>query len=80
MVFLDSLMNNMLYCDCYDRLSAHVETKLSAGKAFAGLSADSYVECDTFLCIDQFLVAWMNERLTGEDTGAKLDGLTIPGI
>jgi len=80
MVFLDSLMNNVLYRDSYDRLSAYVETKLFVDKAFDGLSADSYVECDTFLCIDRFLVAWINERLVGEDTGAKLDGMTIPEI
>ena len=80
MVFLDSLMNNVLYRACYDRLSAHVEKELSIGKAFAGLPADSFVECDTFLSIDQLLVAWLNERLVNEDTGAKLDGHSIPEI
>lgn len=80
MVFLDSLMNNVLYRDCYDRLSAHVEAGLSAVKAFAALPADSLVECDTFLCVDKILVAWLGERLVSEDTGAKLDGHSIPEI
>lgn len=80
MVFLDSLMNNMLYRACYDRLSAGVEKGLSAGEAFASLPTDSFVECDTFLCVDQLLVEWLNERLVSEDTGAKLDGYSIPEI
>lgn len=80
MVFLDSLMNNVLYRPCYDRLSAHVEKWLSAGRVFAALPTDSFVECDTFLCADQLLVAWLNERLVSEDTGAKLDGHSIPEI
>ncbi|MCM1542788.1 MAG: BREX-1 system phosphatase PglZ type A, partial [Blautia sp.] len=80
MVFLDSLKNNVVYCDYYDRLSGYVETKLSVGKAFAGLAADCYVECDTYPCVDQLLVSWIKERLAGEDTGARLDGMSIPEI
>lgn len=80
MVFLDSLMNNVLYRACYDRLSAYVEQRLSAGRVFAAFPADSFVECDTFLCVDQLLAAWLNERLVSEDTGAKLNGHSIPEI
>lgn len=80
MVLLDSLMNNLLYRDCYDALSAHVEQGLSAAKAFAALPPDSFVECDTFLCIDRLLVAWLTDRLQNEDTGVLLDGHTIPEV
>lgn len=80
MVFLDSLMNNLLYRDCYDRLSAYVEQKLSAEEAFAKISFDSFTECDTFLCIDKMLVSWINERLVDEDTRVHLDGHTIPEL
>lgn len=77
MVFLDSLMNNLLYRDSYDRLSAHVEANLSADKTFAHIPVESFIECDTFLCIDRILLSWLNERLVNEDTGAKLDRYTI---
>ncbi len=80
MVFLDSLMNNVLYTDRYDALSALVEKKLSAEKVFSNLSADAYVECDTFLCVDRLLMKWMNECLLNENTGATLSGASIPQI
>ncbi len=80
MIFLDSLMNNVLYRDFYDKLSVYAETELSADKVFSDLSTDSFAECDTFLCVDQMIIKWLNERLLNEDTGARLDGMSIPEV
>ena len=78
--FLDSLMNSVLYRDKYDDLSSHVAKGLNVLSVFAGYRADDLLECDTFLAVDQILVKWLVERLLAEDTGAKLDNLTIPEI
>lgn len=78
--FLDSLMNSVLYRDRYDELSAHVSKKLNVLSEFAGYRFDDLLECDTFLAVDQILAKWIVERLLVEDTGAKLDELTIPEI
>ncbi len=78
--FLDSLMNSVLYRDKYDALSNHVAKELNVLSAFAGYRADDLLECDTFLSVDQILIKWLVERLLAEDTGAKLERLTIPEI
>lgn len=78
--FLDSLMNNVLYRDTYDRLSLHVETGLNARTALQRYAPEELVDCDAFLCVDQILVKWLTERLLSGDIGAKLDQLSIPDI
>ncbi len=78
--FLDSLMNNVLYRDTYDRLSLYVETGLNAVTALQSYAPEELLDCDAFLCVDQILVNWLTERLLSEDIGAKLDQLSIPDI
>lgn len=78
--FLDSLMNSVLYQDKYDELSAHVAKGLNVFSVFSGYRTDELLDCDTFLEVDQIVIQWIVERLLAEDTGAKLDKLTIPEI
>ena len=78
--FLDNLMNSLLYRETYDALSAHVAQGLNAETVFAGYLPEDLVSCDTFLCLDQIIIKWLIDRLLNEDTGAKLDSLTIPQI
>ena len=78
--FLDNLMNSVLYSDRYDELSEHVSDGLNAMMAFSGMQPEALVDVDTFIAADQILVKWILERLTAEDTGAKLDRLTIPEL
>ena len=78
--FMDNLMNNILYRGRYDELSAHVASSLNVSKAFSDYSPEDLVNCDTFISIDQILTKWIVERLTAEDMGVTLDGLTIPQI
>ena len=78
--FLDNLMNNVLYRERYDVLSDYVAAGLNAMSAFTACLPEELLECDTFLCIDQILINWVAQRLLAEDTGAKLNGLSIPQI
>ncbi len=78
--FLDSMMNNVLYRDAYDRLSLHVETGLNAETVLQSYAPEELLDCDAFLCVDQILVKWLTERLLSGDIGAKLDQLSIPDI
>ena len=78
--FMDNLMNNVLYRSRYDALSARVAAGLNALEAFSDYAPEKLVHCDTFLAIDQILIKWMVERLLAEDTGATLDGLSIPQV
>lgn len=78
--FMDNLMNNILYRNRYDELSAHVAAGLNAQAAFSDYPPEDLVNCDTFAVIDQILIKWLVERLVAEDTGAKLDDLTIPQL
>ena len=78
--FLDNLSNSVLYRDRYDELSEHVAAGLHAGSILQGYSPESLNDCDTFLVADNIIVKWIMDRLTAEDTGAKLENYDIPGI
>lgn len=78
--FLDNLMNSVLYSGRFDELSKHVSDGLNVMMSFAGMQPEDLVDVDTFIAADQILVKWIVERLSTEDTGAKLDRLTIPEL
>lgn len=78
--FLDNLMNSVLYSGRFDELSKHVGDGLNVMMSFAGMQPESLTDVDTFIAADQVLVKWVVERLTAEDTGAKLDRITIPEL
>ncbi len=78
--FLDSLMNSVLYREKYDALSDHVAAGLNVRAAFAGMQPEDLMGCDTFRAVDEILSHWLVGRLVAEDTGAALNGQTIPQI
>ena len=78
--FLDNLMNSVLYSSRFDELSKHVSDGLNVMMSFAGMQPEDLVDVDTFIAADQILVKWIVERLSAEDTGAKLDRLSIPEL
>ena len=71
--FMDNLMNNVLYRDKYDELSAYVAGVLDAGKILSGYEPETLAECDSFAEIDMILIRWVKERLLAEDLIARLD-------
>ncbi|MCU6796829.1 BREX-1 system phosphatase PglZ type A [Paenibacillus sp. WQ 127069] len=75
--FLDNLMNSMLYRDRYNELSEYVAAGLNAAVALEAFGTESLLRCDTFALIDRMIINWIMERLLAEDTGAKLNGMTI---
>ena len=78
--FLDNFMNNVLYRDKYDELSKHVASGLNITTALSGYEISDLLNCDTFIQIDEFIEKWIVDRLVAEDTGAKIDELSIPQI
>lgn len=78
--FLDNFMNNVLYRDKYDDLSKHVASGLNITTALSGYEIFDLLNCDTFIQIDEFIEKWIVDRLIAEDTGAKIDELSIPQI
>lgn len=78
--FLDNLMNSVLFSDRFDELSKQVSDGLNVIAAFAGMQPEALTEVDTFIAADQVLVKWIVARLTSEDTGAKLDRITITDL
>lgn len=75
--FMDNLMNNMLYRDKYDELSAYVAGVLDAGKILSTYEPEALVECDSFTEIDIILIRWIKERLLAEDLIARLDNKNL---
>lgn len=78
--FLDSLMNNYLYRERYDELSAHVAASLNVEQGLKDYAPETLVECDSFAQIDIIILRWLTERLLAEDTGAKLGSHPISEI
>ncbi|TMV47044.1 BREX-1 system phosphatase PglZ type A [Paenibacillus mesophilus] len=78
--FLDNLMNSLLYRGRYNELSEYVAAGLNAANALEAIDPEDLLRCDTFAFIDRMLINWITERLLVEDTGAKLNSMTIPLI
>ncbi len=78
--FMDNLMNSVLYRDKYDALSQQVAGILNATAGLSALPPEDLLECDNFRVVDTILLKWLVNRLLAEDTGAMLNGLTIPAI
>ena len=75
--FLDNLMNSVLYCKDYDRLSDYVAKGLRVEDNLSGVDVEDIVHCDTFPYFDEIIIKWMVERLVSEDMGAKLDDIGL---
>jgi uncharacterized protein (TIGR02687 family) len=78
--FLDNLMNNVLYRNKYDEISAYVAKVLNVSSAVESYDPQALIACDTFAVFDRFIMKWIVERLLSEDSGAKLGNLTIPEV
>ncbi|MDD4549122.1 MAG: BREX-1 system phosphatase PglZ type A, partial [Syntrophomonadaceae bacterium] len=78
--FLDNLMNNVLYRERFNELSAYAAVRLNAFAALETYKPEALLNCDTFAAVDRFFIGWVRERLMAEDTGAKLEGMTIPEV
>lgn len=70
--FMDNLMNNVLYRDKYDELSAYVAGVLDASNVLSAYDPEYLVECDSFADIDRILIQWIVDRLLAEDLIAQL--------
>lgn len=78
--FLDNLMNNILYSDNYDDLSAQAFDSLGAADQLRKMPVDSLVSCCVFRGIDDVIISWIRERLEAEDTDTRLGGKSIPEV
>lgn len=70
--FMDNLMNNILYRDKYDELSAYVSGVLDAAEVLSAYEPETLIECDSFAEIDKLIIRWIVNRLTTEDLIARL--------
>lgn len=78
--FLDSVRNNVLYRDAYDRYADQYAEELNVRQVFAAVGAENLLNCDTFADADTVIVKWILERLLDENTEEMLHGFTIPEI
>lgn len=75
--FMDNLMNNILYRDKYDELSAYVASVLDVTTVLSAYEPEKLIECDSFTEIDEMLIRWIVNRLTAEDMIARLGDKNI---
>lgn len=70
-VFVKNLMNNILYRDCYDKLSKDISKSINAEKVISSLNISDIIECDTFEEFDKFTLKWITEKLLSETIDEK---------
>lgn len=75
--FLDNLMNNILYREKYDELSKYVAECLNVSEELGKYDVEALVDCDSFACIDVFMIRWIVSRLRAEDCLAEIGGHSI---
>lgn len=80
MAFLDSYMNSSVYGDRFDELSEIIYDTINGHNNFVNIPMERLADCFIFKGIDEILVSWLITRLEVEDTGANLDGKTIPEL
>ena len=56
-------MNNVLYRQKYNEISAYIANELNVASAFKNFNPEALIECDTFAAIDRFIINWVNDRL-----------------
>lgn len=78
--FMDNLMNNIVYRERYDEISAYIASGLKVPNALESYKPEALIDCDTFAVIDRSILGWIKDRLLLEDTGAKLSHFVIPAV
>lgn len=78
--FTDSLMNNKKWEALYEKLSQEAAATLNANEILKAIPPEDLLQCEAFAQIDVIFLMWMRERLLNEDTGAKLNGFSMPEV
>lgn len=78
--FMDNLMNNVLYRDKYDEMSAYVSGVLDAANVLSAYEPEALIECDSFADIDKLLIRWIVSRLSAEDLIARLGNRNLCAV
>ena len=76
-VLLENMMNNVIYQECFDKLSNLVSEKLNVSKELNVIPLESLVNMGSFKVIDHAFMKWMIERILAEDKNATLNGYSI---
>lgn len=79
-VFLDNLMNSLIYGERYDEISKEIWEIIDAESVFEKIEPEALIDCNVFTGVDDIIIDWMIARLENEDINAKLDGKTIPEV
>ena len=80
MTFLDGMMNSILYRDGYDKLVAAVEQGLHVADLLGEYEPTVLVDCDTFRCVDVFLLKYITQKLLAEDLFIKIGDYDLPAL
>ena len=78
--FIDNMMHNHIYSEKFDNLSNIIYKYLKLEDIFAQMNVEDLTECNIFAGVEHLIIRWMVERLLNEDTGAKLNDMTIPEV
>ncbi|WP_312433277.1 BREX-1 system phosphatase PglZ type A [Lacrimispora sp.] len=78
--FVDSMMNSVIFKDCFDKLSELTYNTLNVDATLQSSDVGSFAELEIFRKVDTFIIKWLIARLENEDTDAKLSGYSIPEI
>lgn len=79
-VFIKSIMNNILCSQKYDEIAALVSKKVNIEKKLSSVNLDYIVGCDCFEIFDVMIINWILEKLQEELLDEKVKDMNISEI
>ena len=79
-VFIKSIMDNILCSQRYDEIAALVSKKINIEKKLSSVNLDYIVGCDCFEIFDVMIINWILEKLQEELLDEKVKNMNISEI
>lgn len=79
-VFIKSIMDNILCSQKYDEIAAIISKKINIAKKLNAVNLDYIIDCDSFEIFDEMIINWMLEKLHEELLDEKNKGMNISEI
>lgn len=79
-VFIKSIMDNILCSKKYDEIASLVSKKINIDKKLSGVDLEYVIDCDCFEIFDEIIINWILEKLHEELLDEKIRDMNISQI
>lgn len=79
-VFIKSIMNNILCSHKYDEIADFISKKINIEKKLSSVNLDYIIGCDSFEIFDEMIINWILDKLQNELLDEKIKDMNISEI